>query len=133
MNSTSLKINNLSFSYDKKGPPIFRNINLDFYEGELIGLYGENGSGKTTLLNCLAGYYIPSEGEILFNDLGLEKDRKNISIISAKMDLFEYLTLGDNISFFLEFYKKPFNTDELKLLLEKQSGYRPILNENNLI
>jgi len=42
------------------------NLSLEVGEQELVGLIGPNGSGKTTTLNCIAGFYPPSKGEILF-------------------------------------------------------------------
>jgi ATP-binding cassette subfamily F protein uup len=47
------------------GPrPLFRNLTLDFSEGERIGLIGPNGSGKSTLLRILAGLETPDEGTV---------------------------------------------------------------------
>ena len=37
------------------------NINLDFYQGEIVGLIGLNGSGKSTLSSIIAGITYPSE------------------------------------------------------------------------
>lgn len=42
------------------------NLSLEVDEQELVGLIGPNGSGKTTTLNCIAGFYAPSKGEIIF-------------------------------------------------------------------
>jgi branched-chain amino acid transport system ATP-binding protein len=42
-------------------------ISFNLSEGELVGLIGPNGAGKTTLFNCIAGYYKPTSGKILFN------------------------------------------------------------------
>ena len=37
-------------------------INLDFSEGDRVGIIGHNGAGKSTLLKVLAGIYLPSQG-----------------------------------------------------------------------
>jgi ABC-type polysaccharide/polyol phosphate transport system ATPase subunit len=44
-----------------------KDINLDFKQGDRIGLIGENGSGKTTLLKTIAGIYEPDNGKIEIN------------------------------------------------------------------
>src|SRR3984893_18504570 len=41
-----------------------KDVNLEIYQGETIGLLGHNGSGKSTLLKCIAGILRPTEGEI---------------------------------------------------------------------
>ncbi|MBX6422245.1 ABC transporter ATP-binding protein [Thermosulfurimonas sp. F29] len=46
--------------------------------GEFLGIIGPNGAGKTTLLNCLLGLVTPTEGEIRFFGLELEKHRTHI-------------------------------------------------------
>ncbi len=42
-------------------------ISFNLSEGEMVGLIGPNGAGKTTLFNCIAGYYKPTSGKVLFN------------------------------------------------------------------
>lgn len=48
-------------------------INLDLFQGEVIGLVGANGAGKTTLMKLLAGYMEKSEGKITFGDKPIEE------------------------------------------------------------
>jgi branched-chain amino acid transport system ATP-binding protein len=43
-----------------------KDVSLDVYRGEAIGLMGPNGAGKTTLLNIIAGEYTPDTGTIKF-------------------------------------------------------------------
>lgn len=45
-----------------------RDINLELWPGEVLGIVGESGSGKSTLLNLLAGRFPPSVGSILYRD-----------------------------------------------------------------
>ncbi len=41
-----------------------KNINLNFSEGERVGIIGHNGAGKSTLLKSIARIYVPQEGQI---------------------------------------------------------------------
>jgi branched-chain amino acid transport system ATP-binding protein len=41
-------------------------ISFELRQGEVLGLIGPNGAGKSTLFNCIAGYYKPNGGKILF-------------------------------------------------------------------
>lgn len=52
---------------DAVNRPVVRaleDINLEFLEGDRVGLLGHNGSGKTTLLQVLTGIYEPTHGEL---------------------------------------------------------------------
>src|SRR6201996_9365833 len=41
-----------------------RDVSMEIYQGETVGLLGHNGSGKSTLLKCIAGILQPTKGEI---------------------------------------------------------------------
>ena len=43
-------------------------INLEIYNGEVLGIVGESGSGKTTLLKIISGLLQPSQGSIEFDE-----------------------------------------------------------------
>jgi len=42
-------------------------VSLDIADGEFLTLLGPSGSGKTTVLRMIAGFELPSSGEILLN------------------------------------------------------------------
>ena len=69
-----LQIENLEFSYHKKGNPIFNGINLTIQPGSVYGLLGKNGIGKSTLLYMMCGLMFPHKGSIRFD--GIEVKRR---------------------------------------------------------
>ncbi len=64
------KITNLKqhFPLKKKGLYVKANdgINLDIYDGEVLGLVGESGCGKSTLGRTLLRLYDPTDGKIMY-------------------------------------------------------------------
>ena len=61
-----ITINNLDFSY--KNVAVFKNVSLEFKEGNVYGLLGENGVGKTTLLKIISGLQFPKNGTCTVDD-----------------------------------------------------------------
>lgn len=84
------------------------NVNLDFYEGEILALLGENGSGKTTLMNMLSGIYYPDSGKIFIHgeevSIRSPKDafRLGIGMVHQHFKLIDVLTATENIILGLE-------------------------------
>ena len=54
---------NVSFAYPGGGASV-RNLEMQVYPGELVGVVGQNGAGKTTLTKLLNGLLKPSSGEV---------------------------------------------------------------------
>jgi branched-chain amino acid transport system ATP-binding protein len=79
------------------------NIDLVVKEKSIHSVIGPNGAGKTTFFNCVTGFYIPEEGEILFegrNITGLSPDRVTrlgISRTYQNIRLFKNMTAVENI------------------------------------
>lgn len=48
------------------GSPVLKDVNLDIYPKDFLGVIGPNGGGKTTLSKVLLGILKPYSGEILF-------------------------------------------------------------------
>ncbi|WP_282153376.1 ABC transporter ATP-binding protein [Ruegeria atlantica] len=60
--STVLRSDGISMSFgDYK---VLREISLDFYPGEIVGVLGPNGAGKTTYMNLLTGALRPTDGSV---------------------------------------------------------------------
>ena len=61
-----------------------KDINLDIYEGEILGIIGPSGVGKTVLIRILAGLENPNKGKVLFfSKEGKATDLTNLGLASA--------------------------------------------------
>jgi len=86
--SKKIVIQNASLGYKKAGEDlvILKNINLDFYVGDFIGVVGLNGTGKSTLIKSLCGL-LPLVGGSVFiedkriEDISLTELSKKIAIV----------------------------------------------------
>lgn len=72
--------------------------------GESVAITGGNGCGKTTLLRLAAGILTPQRGSIRLDGEPVHSARQRIAWIGADFDMFEYLTLEQNVRFFVQFY-----------------------------
>lgn len=81
-------------------------LTLDLRPGEIFGFLGPNGAGKTTTIKMLTGITTPDGGEIVINDMTLEKDpisyKRQFGFVPDSPDIFlrlkglEYLNfMGD--------------------------------------
>lgn len=61
-----IKIKNVSVGYDKI--TVLKNLNLEIFEHDFLGVIGPNGGGKTTLLKAILGLVKPFCGQIEFRD-----------------------------------------------------------------
>ncbi len=61
-----ISIRNATLGYRKKGKsvPVLQTLNLDFFDGELVGIAGLNGIGKSTFLKSISGLLPLLEGQI---------------------------------------------------------------------
>ncbi len=98
----NVKIENLSFSYDKSSP-IINNLSLFLEKGKITGLFGSSGTGKSTLLKILSGLYSSSEGTYKVDGNRIDTLKPYITYASLDrsifpMTIYENITLGyDNI------------------------------------
>ena len=82
---------------------VLKGIDLKINEGDVIGIIGPSGCGKSTLLRCINLLEKPTSGEILFrgenifNSLDLGVIRRKIGMVFQQFNLFENMTVLDNI------------------------------------
>lgn len=113
-------LNNLSFSYKKRGGDLFHDLSLELATGNIYGLLGKNGAGKSTLINLMTGLLTPKSGEVtLDGDNVRERLPKTMSDIYLIPEEFELprLTLKQYVSINAPFYPN-FSSDDLQRYLD---------------
>ena len=99
-----ISVSDLSFGYDSKRK-VLENINFQLKKGESVGLVGANGVGKSTLLRILVGLNTGFQGDVMVNNIPLEKKnlktiRKNIGYVFQDADSqFFMSTVFDDVAF----------------------------------
>ena len=77
-------------------------VSLNIQKGEIFALLGSSGCGKSTLLRMLAGFEVPTSGQILLEGqdiVGLAPYERPINMMFQSYALFPHLTVWDNIAF----------------------------------
>ncbi len=96
-------------SYDGR-TLVVAGLDLAIREGEFLTLLGPSGSGKTTTLMMLAGFELPSGGEILLDGrslLRIPPHRRDFGMVFQNYALFPHMTVADNLAFPLSVRKLP--------------------------
>ncbi|MDO4614993.1 MAG: polyamine ABC transporter ATP-binding protein [Lachnospiraceae bacterium] len=85
-------------------------FNLEVKRGEFVTFLGPSGCGKTTTLRMIAGFDMPTEGEILLNGKPityLKPYERPINTVFQRYALFPHMNIYDNIAFGLRQKKTP--------------------------
>ncbi len=111
-----LKLENISFTYDKK--PIFKNLNLQFEKGKVYAIVGKSGTGKTTLLSVLSGLAAPTSGNVYYKGQDVEKMNKYdfrskyVGVVFQSFNLLTKFTAFENVSLSMDIAN--FNVNDKK-------------------
>jgi spermidine/putrescine transport system ATP-binding protein len=87
---------------------VLRDINLEIKAGEFFSLLGPSGCGKTTLLRIIAGFEIPTSGDLILDNesvLGRAPNERHVNTIFQNYALFPHLSVFENVAFSLRLKK----------------------------
>jgi len=113
MSKPVLQIQNLSKTYmlGKRPVQALSNLNLQVNQGEFIAIMGPSGSGKTTLLNMIGCIDKPTSGQILLDNLEVDKmpekelykvRRDKMGFVFQTFNLLPYLNARENVELPME-------------------------------
>ena len=103
INTGEIEFENVSFVYPETEVAAVKNINISVKGGTTAALVGHSGAGKSTIINLIPRFYDPKEGSIQIdkqkiNEISLSSLRKNISLVSQDIMLFDD-TVRANIAY----------------------------------
>lgn len=87
---------------------VIENVNLQIKKGEFVTFLGPSGCGKTTTLRMIAGFDLPSSGQVLLNgkDIShLPPNKRPINTVFQRYALFPHYNVYENIAFGLRLKK----------------------------
>lgn len=89
----SIKVYNLSFSYENNNSSVLNKISFKIQPKQTVAIVGKNGCGKSTLIRLLIGFETPTSGSIFFDEnnielLNLKALRNKIGIVFNNKKLF---------------------------------------------
>lgn len=108
-----------------KDTEVLKDVTVTFESGNIYGLVGRNGSGKSVLLKLLCAFYEPTEGDILYD--GVDVNRKklfppNTRAMIEKPNFLPDLTGKENL-YLLATIQKLIGEDEIDKALQKVDLY----------
>ncbi|MBR3229204.1 MAG: amino acid ABC transporter ATP-binding protein [Bacilli bacterium] len=97
-----LEVKNLKKNFGKT--KVLKKIDFKIEKGDRLAIIGPSGCGKSTILRCINQLEVPSSGEIIFEgknileNTDMTKIRRKIGMVFQQFNLFENLTVLDNIT-----------------------------------
>ncbi len=98
----TIALQNVSFSYPGAKHRALEDVSLTITPGERIAFVGENGAGKSTLIKLILGFYEPSNGRVLVDEIPMQevfqKDwLAKVGVLFQHFEHFPFTTVAENI------------------------------------
>lgn len=105
-----IELRNVSFSYYDK--QVLRDVSFKVDESEMLVIMGPSGSGKSTILRLILGLACPQQGDIFIDgenicemkEREIQRIRQRIGMVFQDGALFDSLTVGENVGYYLMEY-----------------------------
>ena len=103
----SIKLKDISFKYPGTDKYIFKDLNLEIFKGQKVGIIGKTGSGKSTMIDIIMGLLEPNSGYLLVDGVNILDPkfpyrkldfRKSVAHVPQNIFL-NNATIAENIAF----------------------------------
>jgi phospholipid/cholesterol/gamma-HCH transport system ATP-binding protein len=102
-----IELRNVHFAYGEQ--PVLRDVSFVVDDAEAVVIMGPSGSGKSTILRLILGLDCPRQGEVLVDHKDvcrlksgpLREVRKKIGMVFQEGALFDSMTVGENVGYYL--------------------------------
>jgi putative spermidine/putrescine transport system ATP-binding protein len=91
------------------GTAAVQDFNLDVEKGEFVSFLGPSGCGKTTTLRMIAGFEVPTTGEVKIDGIDITDkapNQRNVGMVFQAYALFPNMTVAQNIGYGLRIRKE---------------------------
>lgn len=105
---TIVKIENVNKQYGENR--VVKNLNMEIKKGEFLTLLGPSGCGKTTTLRMIAGFEVPTDGNIYVEGEEVQDTEpydRAVNTVFQNYALFPHMTIFDNVAYGLKLKKVP--------------------------
>lgn len=115
MNYLDIKDIRMNYHSQKGITEALKDINFSVNEGDFVSIIGPSGCGKSTLLNIISALIAPSSGDILYKNEDINLHKTVLGYMFQKDQLFEWLTVWQNICLGLKTRRKLTKENKAKL------------------
>ena len=108
----------VNISKDFEGDAALKDVNLYVRDGEFLTLLGPSGCGKTTMLRIIAGFVMPTSGQVFIDSKDMSHTppyKRRVNTVFQRYALFPHLNVFDNVAFGLKIKKMPKDVIEQKV------------------
>jgi NitT/TauT family transport system ATP-binding protein len=78
---------------------VFRNVNMEVGDREIVAIVGPSGCGKTTLLRCIDGLIPPTSGHVEIGGDKVDTPLPGVAMVFQQFGLFPWKTVFNNVAY----------------------------------
>jgi NitT/TauT family transport system ATP-binding protein len=78
---------------------VFRDVDMEIGDREIVAIVGPSGCGKTTLLRCIDGLIAPSSGRVTISGTEVTAPLPGVAMVFQQFGLFPWKTVFNNVAY----------------------------------